>query len=172
VRQFRNASARAKGFTLIELMITVAILSIIAAVAIPSYTKQIQKNNRAVAKARLSQAVQQLERFYSDNNSYLVDKATSTCTLIVGTAASQNGLMLLVNPTWNCSGSNTLYSGSNNEANSAYTVAFTGTPTTSTYTLQATAVGTQTGDTQCGNLTLTNAGVKGISGTGSVTTCW
>jgi prepilin-type N-terminal cleavage/methylation domain-containing protein len=70
---------RVGGFTLIELLIVVAIMSLIAAVAIPSYSNQIRKNNRAVAKSRLAQASQLLERFYSDNSTYYVDMTSTPC---------------------------------------------------------------------------------------------
>ncbi len=172
----RRTGAAAAGFSLIELMFVVAIVGIIAMVAIPSYTKQIQKNNRAVAKARLAQAAQLLERFYSDNNSYYVNTSGSPCVLSVGTGASselQNGLMKILTPSWACTGSNTVYSGSNNESTSVYTLTLS-TPSANSYTLTATPVAgtTQVNDTKCMNLTLTNAGVKGISGSGALTDCW
>ena len=167
MRQFRKASARATGFTLIELMITVAIVSVIAAVAIPAYTKQIQKNNRAVGKARLAQAAQLLERFYSDNNSYYVD--VSGGNLVKGTASTAAGFAKLMN----VPSGTTVYSGTNNESTSSYTVTLdTTTNGINTFILTATPQGNQTADTQCANLTLTNAGVKGISGSSTIAFCW
>jgi type IV pilus assembly protein PilE len=174
---------RVRGFTLIELLIVVAIMSLIAAVAIPSYSNQIRKNNRAAAKARLAQAAQLLERFYSDNNTYYMDITTSPCALVSTTATpsttqAANGLMKLMNPSWGCGAPNTVYSGSNNEATSPYTlsIGYTvgGTTSPSLFIVTATIVaGTnQAADTKCGTLTLTNAGVKGISGTGTVSECW
>ena len=58
------------GFTLIELMVTVAIVAILAAVAYPAYLDQIQKSRRAEGKAVLLQTVQNLERAYTLSNSY------------------------------------------------------------------------------------------------------
>ncbi len=61
---------RPKGFTLIELMIVVAIVGIFAAVAFPSYRDSIQKSNRADAKATMLEVAGQEERYYTENNAY------------------------------------------------------------------------------------------------------
>ena len=58
------------GFTLIEVMIAVAIVAIVAAVALPMYTEQIIKTRRSDAKASLSELAQRQEIFFSDNNQY------------------------------------------------------------------------------------------------------
>lgn len=65
---------RARGFTLIELMITVAIIGIIAAVAFPSYTSYVKRANRADARTQLVQAAQWMQRFYSANDSFATDR--------------------------------------------------------------------------------------------------
>jgi len=178
VREMNLRGRRATGFSLIELMFVVAIVGVIAMVAIPSYQRSVQKNNRAVAKARMAQAAQMLERFYSDNNTYFVIKNTGSCAVATSTtAANGDGFMKLVVPGWNCSGSNTVYSGSNNETTSVYTITLTSDSTTgpNAFTLTATPLSgsSQAGD-KCGNLTLTNAGVKGITGTSPTTVadCW
>ncbi|RSZ60297.1 type IV pilin protein [Massilia atriviolacea] len=60
----RTSSHRpARGFTLIEVIITVAIVGILAAVAVPSYTKSVQKTQRSVAKGIVMEQAQLLERF-------------------------------------------------------------------------------------------------------------
>jgi len=61
---------RAGGFTLIELMIVVAIVAILGAVAYPMYTDQIRKGKRADARAGLMSLLQQQERYMTQRNIY------------------------------------------------------------------------------------------------------
>ena len=62
-----------KGFTLIELMIVVAIVGIITAIAVPGYQQYSLKAKRSDAKIALIQAADSQERFYVINNSYAVN---------------------------------------------------------------------------------------------------
>lgn len=59
-----------RGFTLVELMIVVAIVAILAGVAYPSYTEQVRKSHRSDAKIALQQAVQSQEEYFIRNYSY------------------------------------------------------------------------------------------------------
>lgn len=59
-----------RGFTLIELMITVAIIAIIAAIAYPSYQESVKRTRRAVAKADLMELANFMERKFTENNTY------------------------------------------------------------------------------------------------------
>ena len=59
-----------RGFTLIEVLIALAIVGILSAIAIPSYFSYIERANRADAKATLMDATQFMQRFYSLHNSY------------------------------------------------------------------------------------------------------
>jgi type IV pilus assembly protein PilE len=61
---------RRAGFTLIELMITMAILAILAAVAIPSYTQYIRRGKIAEAVANLQGMKTKMEQWFQDNRSY------------------------------------------------------------------------------------------------------
>jgi len=59
-----------RGFTLIEIMIVIAIIGIIITIAAPSYTEYLKKGRRAEVVSLLSEQAQTLERFYTRNNAY------------------------------------------------------------------------------------------------------
>jgi len=136
-----------KGFTLIELMIVVVIVSILAAVAYPSYQDSVRKSRRSDGTAALLQAAQILERCYTELNSY----ASTTCSIVTAAAPPIN----IVTGTGGLSGAG------------YYTI--TATPTATTYTLTATptALGGQNNDS-CGTYTLTQTGAR----TPATTGCW
>lgn len=70
-----------KGFTLIELMITVAIVAILAAVALPTYNEHVLKTRRAVAASCLLEYAQSMERAYTTSMSYAsASVATNSCS--------------------------------------------------------------------------------------------
>jgi type IV pilus assembly protein PilE len=103
--------ARTRGFTLIELMITVAIIAVLAAIALPSYQDYVRKGRRADGRALLQAASLAQEKFRLGNASY--SSATTnlsppcgagTCTseqgyytLAIGLGASPTGYILTAN---------------------------------------------------------------------------
>lgn len=78
----RNRRARETGFTLIEVMITVAIIAILAAIAYPVYLNQVQQARRSDGQTTLIEVMQAEERFYTLNNTY-----TTALQSVLGFAA-------------------------------------------------------------------------------------
>ena len=132
-----------QGFTLIELMITVAIIAILAAVAYPSYNEYVQRGHRSEGQALLNDTAALQERFYAQNFAYVTATA-DIATKLRGKASSPTGKYNL-----------TLGAGAATDGG---------------YLLTATQ---QFSDTACGNLTLNALGVRGRTGSGkTVAECW
>lgn len=148
---------RSSGFTLIELMIVVAIVAILAAIAYPAYQEQILKTKRSVAQGALLEIAARQEQHFLDNRTYTDDLSD------LGYAAS------------------TIYFDSNRSPVAAassdriYAVSVQtpdgGCPIVSCYVLQAVPQGSQASDTKCGTLTLSSRGEKSATGT-RPTSCW
>ncbi len=68
LQRLRTPSAR--GFTLIELMMAVAVIAILASIAIPSYSQYALRAKRSEGRAALLEAAARMERYYTDNQSY------------------------------------------------------------------------------------------------------
>lgn len=133
------------GFSLIELLIVVAIIGIIAAIALPSYSAYVEKTRRLDGTSFLIEAAGEQIRFFSENNRY----GTTMAELGYGanaTADSKDG---------------------------HYTVSIASGSETS-YVLTATPVagGLQANDAECASLTLTSSEQKGITGSGNAQDCW
>ena len=141
------------GFTLIELMITVAIIGILAAIAYPSYTQYIVRANRSAAQSFMFAVSNKQEQYMLDARSY----AGGTTAL-----ADFN-----VTEPPEVSGKYTFAVACTMPTVVGSCTAFAGVPT---YVVTATGIGTQaTNDTQCGtSLTLNHLGAK----TPSTSGCW
>jgi len=151
-------AVRTRGFTLIEMMITVAIIAILAAVAYPAYTEQVAKGRRAEAKAVVLEATQWMERFYAENYRYDQNSA--------GTEVTDEDLFPRRFPQ------------SPKTGGASYNIELDNLAAT-TFTVIATRTGSMTGD-KCGDLAMTHTGVKKIENWGSqyageeaaVADCW
>ena len=152
MRQIRTgnppATHHSRGWTLIELVVVVMILGVLLALAYPAYTGQVVKARRADGHALLYQAAQRQQQFFTTNNQFTATAGATGLGMCTGdgcSATSQDGY---------------------------YTLAID-RPSTTTYTLTATAQSPQTDDTSCGNLTLTHLNVKGCTAEGcDVSKCW
>ncbi len=75
--------SRARGFTLIELMIVVGVIGLISVIAFPSYTEYVQRSHRANARAALLQTAQWLERAATAQGAYPAAAAIPAGVLVV-----------------------------------------------------------------------------------------
>jgi type IV pilus assembly protein PilE len=134
------------GFSLIELIVTVAIVGVLAAIAIPSYSAYVLQSHRSEAILSMTSYRTSLERCYSQNFTYL-NGALTPCPAAPGTAV--------------------------NTANGYYTLTFA--IAAAAYTITATPIGNQAKDTTCNSMAVTQTGSQTASnsgGTDTTQTCW
>jgi type IV pilus assembly protein PilE len=133
---------RSTGFTLIELMITVAVIAILAAIAYPSYMRHIVRANRVAAEGYMLEVSGLQQRYLLDARSYAADLA-SLNTTPPANVASNYTVATAPNPPASAPG----------------------------FTVTATPINSQlTKDAACGTLTVDEAGKKTPTGSGS--RCW
>ena len=145
-----------KGFTLIEMMIVVAILGIVSAIAIPSYSEYVKKGKRADAKVELMRIAQLQESYFVQNLSYAKDLTTGAGGLGLGATvkSEQEEYTMTISSVLpaGCTG-------------------LSGANACNGYTITATANGAQASD-KCGNFSLTSTGARGTTGTETTARCW
>ncbi|WP_282561177.1 type IV pilin protein [Motilimonas sp. E26] len=123
-----------QGFTLIEVMITVAIVGILAAIAYPSYMQYILTSNRSQATVELTEIANLQEQYYLDHNQYADD------------------LSLLGYP-----------SASIETQGGSYKVKLSNTDRLIDFTVTATPINRQAGDSHCASFTLNHQQIKGAT---------
>jgi type IV pilus assembly protein PilE len=125
---------KSKGFTLIELMIVVAIIAIVATIALPAYQQSLRKSKRSDAKGGLVDAASRLEQYYLDNKQYTIDMTDLGYSSANGVYTADSHYKM------------TVTAGSCGSINSCYTIT-------------AVAQGDQASDS-CGDFTINSLGIK------------
>ncbi|HET8801862.1 MAG TPA: type IV pilin protein [Marinobacter sp.] len=138
----KTANGEQAGFTLIELMIVVAIIGILAAIAFPAYQSYVERTRRNIAAADLLELAQWMERRYATGFDYRATDGSAPALPFTTSPRNAN------EPT-------------------AYNISFEGNVERNTFTLQAQPTSLQSGD-QCGTLKVDHQGTRQAA----VADCW
>lgn len=148
-----------RGFSLIELMIVVAVIAILAGIAYPAYQDSVLKGRRAEGRTALMELMQQQERYLTQSGSYMA--FTAGATGANGTTKDGSGVSIPFRTS----------SGSASTTSSAYLLSATQCGTMAlNECIQLSASPTKP-DPAANNLTLRSTGVKACDGTNS-SVCW
>lgn len=140
------------GFTLIELMIVVAIVAILLALAFPSYSEFVRKGNRSIARTHLLDIANRQQEFFLNNKTYAASLAD------LGFTAASMGIS---------SKGEEVAAGA---GNSVYAFSITSAGANA-YALSAAPQNSQTQDTKCGTFSLNSNGTKAATGSLGIE-CW
>lgn len=143
-----------KGFTLIELIITVLIVAVLARIAIPAYMESVRKAKRTQAQAAIIGLAQALERNFTNTNSYLLQP---------------NGTNTI-----DATGKPVIYPSAVPPTGTAFYTLTVAIPAGgATFTIRATPVaGGQMATDKCGTFTYTESGAQAVTGTLPLASCW
>jgi len=147
LKDSRQDQASQQGFSLIELMITVAIVAILATVAMANYSSQIQKSRRTDARSAVMDLAGREEKLFSTVNAYSgapsdlgYGPVGAVFPIVVGSGYYQ------------------------------VTVSVPNPPIS--YLITATAIGSQANDSMCSTLSIDQLGSQTSTGTETASTCW
>jgi len=158
----RSRPSTTGGFTLVEVIIAVAIVAVLATIALPSYREYVMRTNRTVAKVALQDLLTRQESYAVNHKAF----ATSFDRL------GLSGSTAYVSSDGNISSSSTgaLYQLSITGTNNTSTCGAGGTPGIGLIRIDAVRIAAGT-DTRCGTLCITSSGDRGSS-LGTVADCW
>jgi type IV pilus assembly protein PilE len=148
--QAKNIRRRTRGFSLVELMVVIAVVAILSAIALGAYRQYMLRTNRTDGTMVLLKLQAAEEKYFLQNNTYTANLGTDGLGVTGGTGVT-----------------------SMTTARGFYTIAVAAGATTTlatSYLLTAAAAAGQVKDTSCPTLTIDDQGIHGPSSTAA--TCW